>query len=171
MGGFGKEVCFSDESQYPYEGFCDALSHLCKGRGVLSDIPPLPQCMDRVIQYKLQFISTMTLEGHPCIDDIPLSYGMFFLNNFLEFFLEGQKPMYFLVFTNNIYKGTCQPLPSRRGPQWAILISTKSSSGIVQGEIRLVSMRVVETGCESGRWLPIKELSALTEKSLTLQSI
>ena len=33
LGEFGKEVGFSDESQYPYEGFCDALSHLCKGRG------------------------------------------------------------------------------------------------------------------------------------------
>ena len=40
MGGFGKEVCFSDESQYPYEGFCDALSHLCKGRGVCFPISP-----------------------------------------------------------------------------------------------------------------------------------
>ena len=71
--------------------------------GVLSNIPPLPQCMDRVIQYKLQFIFTETLEGHPCIDDIPLSYGMFFLNNFLEYFLEGQKPMYIIIFTYNIY--------------------------------------------------------------------
>ena len=49
FGGFRKEVCYSDESQYPYEGFCSSLSHLCQGKG-LSDIPQLLQCMDRVIQ-------------------------------------------------------------------------------------------------------------------------
>ena len=42
LGEFGKEVGFSDESQYPYEGFCDALSHLCKGRGVC--FPIYPRC-------------------------------------------------------------------------------------------------------------------------------
>ena len=33
LGGFRKEVCYSDESQYPYEGFCNSLSHLCQGKG------------------------------------------------------------------------------------------------------------------------------------------
>ena len=41
MGGFGKEVCFSDESQYPHEGVCDALSHLCKGRGCAFRYTPI----------------------------------------------------------------------------------------------------------------------------------
>ena len=27
MGGFGKDTCFSDEIQYPYEDSCDSLSH------------------------------------------------------------------------------------------------------------------------------------------------
>ena len=47
---YRKEGCYSDESQYPYEGFCGSLSHLCQGKGGLSDIPQLLQCMDRVIQ-------------------------------------------------------------------------------------------------------------------------
>ena len=50
LGGFRKEVCYSDESQYPYEGFCNSLSHLCQGKGRISDIPQLLQCTDRVIQ-------------------------------------------------------------------------------------------------------------------------
>ena len=50
FGGFRKEVCYSDESQYPYEGFCNSLSHLCQGKGRISDIPQLLQCTDRVIQ-------------------------------------------------------------------------------------------------------------------------
>ena len=33
LGGFRKEVCFSDEIQYPYEDFCESLSHLCQGEG------------------------------------------------------------------------------------------------------------------------------------------
>ena len=56
-GGFRKEVCYSDESQYPYEGFCSSLSHLCQGKG-LSDIPQLLQCMDRVIQDNPHWFST-----------------------------------------------------------------------------------------------------------------
>ena len=103
LGGLGKDTCFSDEMQCPYEDSCESLNHSWQRKESAYHLPQLLQCMDRVIQYKLQFISTMTLEGHPCIDDIPLSYGMFFLNNFLEYFLEGQKPMYIVVFTNNIY--------------------------------------------------------------------
>ena len=40
MGGFGKEVCFSDESQYPYEDSCDSLSHPCQGKG--ARLPYIP---------------------------------------------------------------------------------------------------------------------------------
>ena len=50
LGGFRKEVCYSDESQYPYEGFCGSLSHLCQGKGGFPIYPQLLQCMDRVIQ-------------------------------------------------------------------------------------------------------------------------
>ena len=34
LGGFRKEVCYSDESQYPYESSCGSLSHLCHGKGM-----------------------------------------------------------------------------------------------------------------------------------------
>ena len=40
-GGFGKEVCFSDESQYPYEDSCDSLSHPCQGKGARLPYIPL----------------------------------------------------------------------------------------------------------------------------------
>ena len=40
FGGFRKEVCYSDESQYPYEGFCGSLSHLCHGKGMCFPIHP-----------------------------------------------------------------------------------------------------------------------------------
>ena len=33
LGGFRKEVCYSDESQYPYESSCGSLSNLCQGKG------------------------------------------------------------------------------------------------------------------------------------------
>ena len=33
LGGFRKEVCYSDESQYPYESSCGSLSHLCQRKG------------------------------------------------------------------------------------------------------------------------------------------
>ena len=34
MGGFGKNTCFSEEMQCPYEDSCHSLSHLCHGRGM-----------------------------------------------------------------------------------------------------------------------------------------
>ena len=34
MGGFGKNTCFSDEIQCPYEDSCNSLSHLCHGKGM-----------------------------------------------------------------------------------------------------------------------------------------
>ena len=34
MGGFGKNTCFPDEIQYPYEDSCNSLSHLCHGKGM-----------------------------------------------------------------------------------------------------------------------------------------
>ena len=58
LGGFRKEVCFSDKSQSPYEDSCESLIHSWQGNGELSDILQLPQCMDRVIQYNPQSIST-----------------------------------------------------------------------------------------------------------------
>ena len=58
MGGFGKNTCFSDEIQYPYEGLCNSLSHLCQGKGRISDIPQLLQCTDRVIQDNPHWFST-----------------------------------------------------------------------------------------------------------------
>ena len=87
MGGFGKNTCFSDEIQCPYEDFCNSLSHLCHGKGMCFPIhpncynvwtesfktiptdfllsrevfvgtPQLPQCMGRVIQYTPHSIST-----------------------------------------------------------------------------------------------------------------
>ena len=39
LGGFRKEVCFSDESQYPYEDSCESLSHSWQGRGSLAIYP------------------------------------------------------------------------------------------------------------------------------------
>ena len=39
LGGFRKEVCFSDEIQYPYEDFCESLSHLCQGKGAFRYTP------------------------------------------------------------------------------------------------------------------------------------
>ena len=57
LGGFRKEVCFSDEIQYPYEDFCESLIRSWQGRG-LSDIPQLLQCMDRFFQDNLYSIST-----------------------------------------------------------------------------------------------------------------
>ena len=51
LGVFGKDTCFFDEIQYPYVSSCDSLSHLCQGKGRISDIPQLLQCMDRVILY------------------------------------------------------------------------------------------------------------------------
>ena len=58
LGGFRKEVCFSDESQYPYEDSCKSLIHSWQGNGELSDILQLPQCMDRVIQDNPHWFST-----------------------------------------------------------------------------------------------------------------
>ena len=40
MGGFGKDTCFSDEIQYPYEDSCNFLSHLCHGKGMCFPIHP-----------------------------------------------------------------------------------------------------------------------------------
>ena len=64
LGGFGKDTCFSDESQYPYEDSCKSLIHSWQGNGELSDILQLPQCMDRVIQYNPQSISTEPDNAH-----------------------------------------------------------------------------------------------------------
>ena len=36
---YRKEVCYSDENQYPYEGFCGSLSHLCQGKGAFRYTP------------------------------------------------------------------------------------------------------------------------------------
>ena len=66
LGGFRKEVCFSDEIQYPYEDFCESLIHSWQGRG-LSDIPQLLQCMDRFFHDNLYFISTeLSFLPGPC---------------------------------------------------------------------------------------------------------
>ena len=40
MGGFGKNTCFSDEIQCPYEDSCNSLSHLCHGKGMCFPIHP-----------------------------------------------------------------------------------------------------------------------------------
>ena len=39
LGGFRKEVCFSDKSQYPCEDSCESLSHSWQGRGPLAIYP------------------------------------------------------------------------------------------------------------------------------------
>ena len=33
LGGFRKEVCFSDKIQYPYENSCESLNHSWQGNG------------------------------------------------------------------------------------------------------------------------------------------
>ena len=40
MGGFGKNTCFSEEMQCPYEDSCHSLSHLCHGKGMCFPIHP-----------------------------------------------------------------------------------------------------------------------------------
>ena len=40
MGGFGKNPCFSDEIQCPYEDSCNSLNHLCHGKGMCFPIHP-----------------------------------------------------------------------------------------------------------------------------------
>ena len=40
MGGFGKNTCFSDEIQCPYEDSCNSLNHLCHGKGMCFPIHP-----------------------------------------------------------------------------------------------------------------------------------
>ena len=57
-GEFGKDTCFSDEIKYPYKDSCKSLSHSWQGKGSACHIPQLPQCMDRVILYNPQSIST-----------------------------------------------------------------------------------------------------------------
>ena len=52
MRGFVKDTCFSDEIQCPYEDSCKFLSHSWHRKGSASHILQLPQCRDRVIQYK-----------------------------------------------------------------------------------------------------------------------
>ena len=87
LGGFRKEVCFSDEIQYPYEDFCESLIHSWQGRG-LSDIPQLLQCMDRFFHDNLYFISTeLSFLPGPCFcfyhllqkEDVPCRYILFLL--------------------------------------------------------------------------------------------
>ena len=51
MGGFGKDTCFSDEMQCPYEDSCKFLSHSWHRKGSACHTLQLPQCMDRVIQH------------------------------------------------------------------------------------------------------------------------
>ena len=61
LGGFGKDTCFSDEIQSPYEDFCESLNHSWHRKGSTCHIPQLPQCMDRVIPYNPQSISNEPL--------------------------------------------------------------------------------------------------------------
>ena len=58
LGGLGKDTCFFDEMQCPYEDSCESLNHSWQRNGELSDILQLPQCMDRVIQYNPRSISS-----------------------------------------------------------------------------------------------------------------
>ena len=39
-GKLGKDTCFSDEIQCPYEDSCHSLSHLCHGKGMCFPIHP-----------------------------------------------------------------------------------------------------------------------------------
>ena len=39
LGGFRKEVCYSDESQYPYEDSCESWGHSWQGRCPLAIYP------------------------------------------------------------------------------------------------------------------------------------
>ena len=57
LGGFGKDTCFSDESQYPYEDSCESLNHSWQRKESAYHLPQLLQCMDRVIPYNPQSIS------------------------------------------------------------------------------------------------------------------
>ena len=41
LGGFRKEVCFSDKIQYPYENSCESLNHSWQRRG---SFPIYPNC-------------------------------------------------------------------------------------------------------------------------------
>ena len=61
MGGFGKDTCFSDEIQSPYEDSCESLNHSWHRKGSTCHLPQLPQCMDRVIPYNPQSISNEPL--------------------------------------------------------------------------------------------------------------
>ena len=63
MGGFGKDTCFSDEIQYPYEGFCESLNHSWQRKGSTCHILQLPQCMDRVIFYTIGSVSLSVSEA------------------------------------------------------------------------------------------------------------
>ena len=56
LGGLGKDTCFFDEMQYPYEDSCKFLSHSWHRKGSASHILQLPQCRNRVIQYNPQSI-------------------------------------------------------------------------------------------------------------------
>ena len=58
LGGFRKEVCFSDKSQSPYEDSCESLNHSWQRKESAYHLPQLLQCMDKVIQYNTQSIST-----------------------------------------------------------------------------------------------------------------
>ena len=40
LGGFGKDTCFFEEMQCPYEDSCNSLSHLCHGKGMCFPIHP-----------------------------------------------------------------------------------------------------------------------------------
>ena len=43
LGGFRKEVCFSDKSQYPYENSCESLNHSWQRKGSACHVLQMPQ--------------------------------------------------------------------------------------------------------------------------------
>ena len=63
-GKLGKDTCFSDEIQCLCEDSCESLNHSWHRNGSACHIPQLPQCMDRVIQYNPQSISTEPDNAH-----------------------------------------------------------------------------------------------------------
>ena len=58
LGGFGKDTCFFDEMQYPYEDSCESLNHSWQRKESAYHLPQLLQCMDRVMLFNPQSIST-----------------------------------------------------------------------------------------------------------------
>ena len=60
---YRKEVCYSDESQYPYEGFCGSLSHLCQGKG---GFPIYPNCYNVWTESVKTIPTDFLLSRHSC---------------------------------------------------------------------------------------------------------